>query len=102
MWFMSCTPSGSKAGRPKTATCESPREDYSWLSREFGSREAMPSAVKNTPRHVSSTGSNICADLGFAPEEALALKFKSMILAAILAEVRWMKYTQSSLVQELD
>ena len=60
----------------------------------------MRSAATNKPSHV--TRGDVFSDLGFSPEKALALKFKTKILIAILDEIKRKKYTQAHLVKLLD
>jgi predicted XRE-type DNA-binding protein len=60
----------------------------------------MPSARANRATHVS--GGNIFDDLGFSPEQALALQFKAKILTTILDEVRRKKYRQGQVVELLE
>ncbi len=59
----------------------------------------MPGAASK-PTHV--TTGNVFEDLGFPPEQVLALRFKADILSAILEEVRRKKYRQRELVELLD
>src|SRR5437868_1233919 len=60
----------------------------------------MRSATRNKSSAVTS--GDVFADLAFAPEKAMALRFKATILSAILTEVRQKQYRQSKLVQLLD
>ena len=57
-------------------------------------------ATENEPSHI--TQGNVFFDIGFSPENALALKFKAKILIAILDEVKRKKYRQTQLVKVLD
>ena len=57
-------------------------------------------ATENEPSHI--TQGNVFFDIGFSPENALALKFKAKILIAILDEVKRKKYRQAQLVKVLD
>ena len=57
-------------------------------------------AADNRATHI--TRGNVFLDLGFSPEQALALKFKAKILIAILDEVKRKKYRQADLVKVLD
>jgi predicted XRE-type DNA-binding protein len=54
----------------------------------------------NSPTHI--TGGNVFDDLGFTPEQALALKFKAKIMTEILEEVSRKNYGQGHLVELLD
>ncbi len=60
----------------------------------------MRSTAASKPTHV--TKDDLFRDLGFSPEEALALEFKAHILDAILDEVKRKKYRQAQLVEILD
>ncbi len=60
----------------------------------------MRNASAHTKVHAGS--GNVFEDLGFPPEEALALMFKAKIITAILDEVRIKKYSQAKVVELLD
>ena len=62
----------------------------------------MRNTVTNRPVHVTKGADNIFVDLGFPPEQALALKFKAKILFSILGEVKRKRYRQAQLVRILD
>lgn len=50
------------------------------------------------PRRIAPANGNIFLDLGFPPEKALALLFKTRILSSILSQVKRKRYTQKQLV----
>jgi predicted XRE-type DNA-binding protein len=60
----------------------------------------VPSKTTNRANHIIR--GNVLDDLGFSPEETMALKFKALILSAILDEVRHQHYRQGQLVDLLD
>ena len=60
----------------------------------------MRNAPADTKVHAGS--GSVFEDVGFPPEEALALMFKAKILTAILDEVRRKKYPQTKVVDLLD
>ena len=62
----------------------------------------MRKALVSSPTHISASSGNVFEDLGFPPDKAMALLFKSKILTRILDEVRRKKYRQRQLVELLD
>jgi predicted XRE-type DNA-binding protein len=56
--------------------------------------------TENKASHI--THGDVFSDLGFTSEQALALRFKAVILSTILAEIKRKKYSQSQLVEILD
>jgi predicted XRE-type DNA-binding protein len=58
------------------------------------------SGKANRPSHITKT--DVFDDLRFSVAEALALKIKAKILAALLERIRCERYTQARLVEILD